>query len=60
MIEQINKSVQDEVNYVKSNSKYIFKDFSIDKELAWFDGISSEHVDIFCNFLYDLTQKNSN
>jgi hypothetical protein len=60
MIEQINRSVQDEINYVKSNLQYIFKDFSIDKELAWFDGVSSEHVDTFCNFLYDLTQKNSN
>jgi hypothetical protein len=59
MMEQISKSVQDEVNYVESNLKYIFKDFSIDKELAWFDGVPSEHVDAFCNFLYDLTQKNS-
>jgi len=39
---------------VKSNSKYDFGGFNITSELAWFDGVSSEHVDNFCNSLYDL------
>ncbi len=55
--EAIQKLIQSEIDYVKSNSKYDFQGFSIDKELAWFDGVSSEHVDGFCITLYDLTQK---
>ncbi|MGY5152329.1 MAG: hypothetical protein ACW9XA_08680 [Candidatus Nitrosopumilus sp. bin_6a] len=55
----IKKLTQCEIDYVKSNSKYDFQGFSIDKELAWFDGVSSEHIDDFCNSLYDLTQKNN-
>jgi hypothetical protein len=54
---QIKKFVQEEVDYVKSKSLYSFGGFSITSELSWFDGISSEHVDNFCNNLYDLTQK---
>ncbi len=27
------------------------------KELAWFDGVSSEHVENFCNSLYDISEK---
>lgn len=57
MQEKIRKLVKDEIEYVKSNSKYVFEEFSIDKELAWFDGISSEHMDAFCNSLYDLSLK---
>ncbi len=56
---QIAKLVQDEIQYVKSNLKYVFEGFSIDKELAWFDGVSSGHVDDFCNSLFDLSQKNN-
>jgi len=58
--EEIRKLVQNEIEFVKSNSKSDFQDFSIDKELAWFDGISNEHVDEFCESLYDLTQKYHN
>ena len=54
---QIDKLVQDEIQYVKSNLKYVFKGFNIDKELAWFDGVSSEHVENFCNSLYDISEK---
>ena len=50
---------QDEIEYVKSNSKYTFEGFNIDKELAWFDGVSSEHLGVFCNSLYDLSLKSS-
>ena len=54
--EEIKKLVQNEIEFVKSN----FQDYIIDKELAWFDGISHEHVDEFCKSLYDLTQKYHN
>jgi len=56
--EEIKKLIQSEIEFVKSNSD--FQGFSIDKELAWFDGISVEHVDKFCKSLYDLTQKYHN
>ena len=55
---QIDKLIQSEIQYVKDNLKYSLKDFSIDKELAWFDGVSSEHVDNFCNSLYDICTVN--
>jgi len=58
--EEIRKLVQNEIAFVKSNSTSDFQEFSIDKELAWFDGISNEHVDEFCESLYDLTQKYHN
>ncbi len=54
--EEIKKLVQTEIEFVKLN----FQDYNIDKELAWFDGISVEHVDEFCKSLYDLTQKYHN
>jgi len=54
--QEIKKLVQNEIEFVKSN----FQDYNIDKELAWFDGISAEHVDEFCKSLYDLTQKYHN
>ena len=54
--EEIKKLVQSEIEFVKLN----FQDYNIDKELAWFDGISAEHVDEFCKSLYDLTQKYHN
>lgn len=53
----IHNLVQDEIQYVKSNLQYVFRGFSIDKELAWFDGIPTKHVDSFCNNLYDIVQK---
>ena len=56
--EQIKKLIQSEIEYVESNSKYNFEGFSITPELAWFDGVPTEHVDDFCTGLYDLTQKN--
>jgi len=54
--EEIKKLIQSEIEFVKLN----FQDYNIDKELAWFDGISVEHVDEFCKSLYDLTQKYHN
>ncbi len=58
--EEIKKLVQNEIEFVKSNSKSDFQSFNIDKELAWFDGISPEHINNFCKSLYDLTQKYHN
>jgi len=55
--DQIKKLIQDEIEYVESNSKCNFEGFNITPELAWFDGVSSEHVDNFCNSLYDLIRK---
>ena len=52
--EQIKKLIQVEIEHVESNSKYDFGGFSITSELVWFDGVSSEHMDSFCNSLYDL------
>lgn len=53
--EEIAKLFKKEMSSKKSLSD--FQNFSIDDELSWFDGVSSEHVDDFCNCLYDLTQK---
>ncbi len=53
--EEIIQLFKDEMIHAKI--PFNTKKFSMDKELAWFDGISSEHVDDFCNNLYDLTQK---
>ena len=52
--EQIKKLIQVEIEYVESNSKYNFRGFNITSGLTWFDGVSSERVDNFCNSLYDL------
>ncbi len=58
--EKLEKLIQSEIEYVKSNSNHDFQGFSIDKELVWVDGVSSEHADSFCISLYDLTHKNLN
>ena len=54
-IDEITKLFKNEMNSKKPLSD--FQSFSIDDELAWFDGVLEEHVDGFCNYLYDLTQK---
>ncbi len=54
--EEIKKLVKNEVKFIRPD----FQDYNINKELAWFDGISHEHVDEFCTSLYDLTQKYHN
>ena len=53
--EEIKKLVKNQVEFQPD-----FQDYNINKELAWFDGISHEHVDEFCKSLYDLTQKYHN
>ena len=57
-IQKMKKMIKTELNLVQDSVKPFTPEFSIDEELAWFDGISSSHVDNFCNSLYDLTQEN--
>ena len=56
-LNEIIKLIDDEKIFVNSNSEKPFFDFSIDNELIWIDGVSSEHMDFICNSIYDLTQK---
>lgn len=55
--EQIKKLVLAEMEYVKSKCDYNFVGFNVTSELSWLDGIPSEHVDDFCNEIYDLIQE---
>ena len=55
--EQIKKLIQVEMNHVKLNSKSIFEGFHVAPDLTWVDGVSSEHIDDFCNNIYDLIHK---
>lgn len=57
-LQDIQKLVDDETKYLKTYSNSALSGFNIDKEIAWFDGISPEHVTDFCEKLYDITQKN--
>jgi len=59
-LDEMNQLISDEIQFVESTSPNTFNDFHIDKEVAWFDGISFEHVHNFCESLYDLTQKYHN
>ncbi len=54
--QEFKKLVKNEVELIQSD----FQNYNINKELAWFDGVSHEHVDEFCKSLYDLTQKYHN
>ena len=56
-LNEIMKLINDEKIFVNSNSEKPYFDFSIDNELIWIDGVSSEHMDFICNSIYDLTQK---
>jgi len=53
--EEIKKLVQDEQKLMRSTDNFNLE-FHIDKELAWFDGISATNVNKFCENLYNLTQ----
>ncbi len=57
--QQIKNLADDEIKHVNSNLKYTFENYSVDKGLAWFDGVSSAHCDSFCNSLHDLSQKDA-
>jgi len=55
--DKIKKLIEIEIEYVGSNQKYVFEGYNIDKEIAWVDGVPVEHIDDFCNNLYDLIEK---
>ena len=57
-LQKMEKMIKTELNFVRDSVKPVIQEFSIDKELAWFDGISPSHVEDFCFSLYELTQKN--
>ena len=50
---EIKKLIQDEIEFVNLNC-------SVNEELIWIDGVSSDHVDFICRSLYDLSQKSHN
>ena len=56
--EEFKKLFENKMKNIKSNPA--FQGFKIDKDIAWFDGLSPEIVDDFCISLYDLTQKYHN
>ena len=52
---------ENELVFIKSdNSKSTFKDYSIDEELSWVDGVLPKRLNSFCEQLYDLSQKYHN
>jgi hypothetical protein len=57
---EIKKLIQDEIKFVNSNCNNPFNDYTINEELLWIDGVSSEHMDFLCSSIYDLTQKYHN
>ena len=54
---EIKTLIETEIKFVKSNFSDSFKGYSVNEEVIWIDGVSSEHVDSLCVSLYDLTQK---
>ncbi len=57
---EIKKLIKNEITFVNSNCKNSFNDYTIDEDLIWIDGVSSEHVDFMCTSLYDLIKKHHN
>ena len=57
-IQKMKKMIKTELDFVLKSAKPFPQEFSIDKEIAWFDGVPLSHVDDFCSLLYDITQKN--
>jgi hypothetical protein len=55
--DEIKKLIQDEKEFVNLNCKNSFNDYSINEEVIWIDGVSSDHMDYLCTTLYDLIQK---
>ena len=57
--ESLKKLFEEEIEFVKSSrlTQSQFCDFSIDEQLSWIDGVSSIHLNSFCERLYDLSQK---
>lgn len=55
---QIKQLFENEISFIESQSlpKSSFKDYNIDKELSWFDGVLPTRLVSFCEKLYDLSQ----
>ena len=58
-IKNIENLFNKETNFLKLNDSKnsIFKGCSVDKELAWYDGILPDRLDNFCENLFDLSFK---
>ena len=54
---EISDLTNKEIEYLKIYCNSKLDGFSIDPELAWFDGVSHTNLDEFCSSLYDITQK---
>jgi len=39
------------------NKQNVYKGSNVDKELAWYDGILPERLNVFCESLFDMAQK---
>ena len=57
MKEQFKNIIKNEIVFVNSNCRNPFNEYTIDEELIWIDGVSSEHMDFMCTSIYDLSQK---
>ena len=57
-IQKMKNMTKTEFKFIQASEKLPSQEFSIDKDIAWFDGISSSRVDIFCTSLFELTQEN--
>ena len=55
---QVKQLFESEIAFLESNSysKSSFKDYNIDKELSWIDGVLPVRLTPFCEKLYDLSQ----
>jgi hypothetical protein len=55
---QVKQLFESEIVYLESNSypKSSFKDYNVDQELSWIDGVLPSRLVPFCEKLYDLSQ----
>ena len=55
---QIKQLFESEIVFLESGSypKSSFKDYNVDKELSWIDGVLPVRLTPFCEKLYDLSQ----
>ena len=53
----IRRLAKDEITSVAAISGYTSAGFEITDEHAWFDGVMTGHVDVFCCSLYDMACK---
>jgi hypothetical protein len=54
---KVKQLFENEFNFNPSNSTLpSVRNYNVDKELSWFDGVLSKHLTIFCEELFDLAQ----